>query len=87
MSPSGQTQYVYKVTEGQAQRIAVQMGERRGGLVEIISGLEPGDLVIVAGLQSVRNAAPVQPLSDPKSASDVAKEAQQSAQSLRVNPS
>ena len=87
LSPSGQTQYVYRVKEGQAERVAVEIGERRAGLVEVLQGLEPGDQVVAAGLQRMRPGAPVTTMGEPKSASEVAKRASQSARSLRVNPS
>ncbi|WP_243479366.1 efflux RND transporter periplasmic adaptor subunit [Orrella daihaiensis] len=86
LSASGQTQYVYRVSEGQAERVAIQIGERRAGMVEVLQGLEPGDQVVVAGLQRMRPGAAVSPLGEPKPASEVAKQANQSAQSLRVNP-
>lgn len=87
LSPSGQIQYVYRVKEGQAERLAIQIGERRAGLVEVIQGLEPGDQVVVAGLQRMRPGAAVTLLGKPKPASEIAKQANQSARSLRVNPS
>lgn len=87
LSPSGQTQYVYRLTEGQAERVAVRIGERRAGLVEILEGLEPGQLIVIAGLQRVRNGAPIAPLGKPKPSTEVAKEASESARALRVNPS
>lgn len=87
LSPSGQLQYVYRVKEGQAERLAIQIGERRGGLVEVLQGLEPGDQVVVSGLQRMRPGAAVTPTGEPASASEVAQRARESARSLRVNPS
>jgi membrane fusion protein (multidrug efflux system) len=63
------------------------MGERRGGLVEVIDGLAAGDKVVAAGLQRMRPGAPVSPQGQAQMATDVAKQANESAQSLRVNPS
>lgn len=59
LAPSGDAQYVYRVRDGVAQRIAVDIGERRDGMVEILSGLQAGDQVIVAGLQRVTDGARV----------------------------
>ncbi len=87
LSPSGQLQYVYRVKEGQAERLAIQIGERRGGLVEVLQGLEPGDQVVVSGLQSMRPGAAVMPMGQATGASDIAARARESARSLRVNPS
>ena len=87
LSPSGQVQYVYRVTEGQAERVAIEIGERRAGLVEVINGLAPGDQVVAAGLQRMRPGAAVAPLGPAKPATEVADDARNSASSLRVNPS
>ncbi len=87
MSPSGQTQFVFRLVDGQAERVAVQMGERRAGLVEIVSGVEEGDLVVVAGLQRVRAGMPLRPLGEPIPATEVARQAAERARALRVDPS
>jgi membrane fusion protein, multidrug efflux system len=42
-----------------AERVRVETGLRSDGMAEIVSGLSPGDLVIVEGLQSVRPGQPV----------------------------
>jgi len=60
LAPSGRAQYVYRVRDGQAQRLEVQIGQRRDGWVEILSGLEAGAQVVVSGLQKVRDGARVQ---------------------------
>jgi len=80
-------QYVYRVTEGQAERVAIEIGERRAGLVEVITGLAPGEQVVAAGLQRMRPGAAVAPLGSAKPATEVADDARNSADSLRVNPS
>jgi membrane fusion protein (multidrug efflux system) len=87
LSPVGQSQYVYRISEGQAERVLVQIGERRAGLVEVIEGLDAGDEVVVAGLQRIRPGVPVTPIGASTPASAVATKANQSSQSLRVNPS
>lgn len=87
LAPSGQSQYVYRMTDGKAERVVVSIGERRDGLVEVLKGLKPGDLIVVAGLQRIRNGAAITPIGKPKMSTDVAKEASESAKSLRVNPS
>jgi len=51
LTPAGQVQYVYRLRDGHAWRVDVQIGERRGGMVEVQHGLEEGDRVVVAGLQ------------------------------------
>lgn len=87
MSPSGQAQFVFRLKDGQAERVAVRIGERRGGLVEIVDGLDVGDLVVVAGLQRIRAGMPIRPLGEPRTSTEIANEASERARSLRVNPS
>lgn len=59
LSPSGETQYVYRVTNGVAQRREVTIGERREGRVEILTGVAAGDMLVVSGLQRVTDGAAV----------------------------
>ncbi|SAI73247.1 RND efflux membrane fusion protein [Bordetella ansorpii] len=59
LSPSGQSQYVYRVRDGRAQRVEVTIGERREGRVEILAGVAAGDQLVVAGLQRLTDGSPV----------------------------
>ena len=56
--------YVYRVASGEggprAELVRVQIGQRSGGMAEVLSGLERGDQVVTEGLQSVRPGQPVQ---------------------------
>ena len=58
--PQGQRVVVYKVVDGKnkdekiAQRVEVKVGIRRPGRVEILEGIEEGDLVITAGQQRLQ---------------------------------
>jgi len=60
LAPSGETQYVYRVRDGVAERREVTIGERREGQVEILTGVVAGDQLVVSGLQRVTDGAPVQ---------------------------
>ncbi|MYN14141.1 efflux RND transporter periplasmic adaptor subunit [Pusillimonas sp. TS35] len=53
LSPSGESQYVYRVADGRAERIEVRVGSRRQGKVEIIGRIKAGDKVVVSGLQKI----------------------------------
>jgi membrane fusion protein (multidrug efflux system) len=53
--PSGEEQYVFRIEQDRAKRVVVQVGQRRGGQVEILSGLAPEDRVVTSGLQKVRD--------------------------------
>ncbi len=59
LSPSGETQYVYRVKDGKAERREVTIGERREGRVEILTGVAAGDQLVVAGIQRVTDGAAV----------------------------
>jgi len=58
--PQGASQFVIRLVDGPdqdtriAQRIEVKVGVRRPGRVEILEGLQPGDLVVTAGQQRVQ---------------------------------
>ncbi|TFY98536.1 efflux RND transporter periplasmic adaptor subunit [Ramlibacter rhizophilus] len=64
--PQGGRQFVIRLVDGPdqdakvAQRVEVKVGVRQPGRVEILEGLEAGDLVVVAGQQRVqRDGMPV----------------------------
>jgi membrane fusion protein (multidrug efflux system) len=57
--PSGNDNYVFRVTEGKAQRVKVTIGQRRGAQVEITEGLQAGDEVVTAGQLKLRDGVPV----------------------------
>lgn len=57
--PVGDDRYVYKVVDGKALRQKVEIGQRRDGKVEILSGLAASDLVVTAGHQKIRDGAAV----------------------------
>lgn len=52
---NGGKKFVIKVEDGRAQRIEVTTGLRQGADVEILSGLSPGDIVVVSGQAKVRD--------------------------------
>lgn len=51
--------YVWVVQDGQATRRQVSLGVRTTGFVEIRSGVEVGEQVVVGGLERLREGAPV----------------------------
>ena len=50
---------VFRVVDGTAKLTQVETGQRRAGQVEIVRGLQPGEIVITAGQLKVRDGAPV----------------------------
>lgn len=71
LAPSGESQYIFRVEQGRVKRIAVGVGQRRAGKVEILNGLQEGDQVVVSGLQKVSDGVAVQvlPLAEKPAAS------------------
>ncbi len=57
--PQGEEQFVFRVVDGKANRVKVVTGQRRDGMVEIVSGLAAGDLVVNAGQLKLRDGSPV----------------------------
>lgn len=57
--PQDGTRYVFKIVDGEAQRVEVEVGQRRFGQAEILSGLERGDLVVTAGQLKLQDGAAV----------------------------
>ncbi len=55
----GQTQYVFQVSDGVARQAGVKTGMRRAAEVEVVEGLAPDDLVVVAGQFKLRDGTPV----------------------------
>jgi membrane fusion protein (multidrug efflux system) len=57
--PQGEEQYVFKVTDGRAARVKVELGQRRDAKVEVLKGLAANDLVVTAGQLKLRDGVPV----------------------------
>ncbi len=57
--PVGDNQFVYRVQNGRAERVQVEVGQRREAMVEIVSGLAEDDVIVVAGAQKLRDGVPV----------------------------
>ncbi|MCW5729929.1 MAG: efflux RND transporter periplasmic adaptor subunit [Alphaproteobacteria bacterium] len=55
----GGQQFVFVVREGRSYRTRVAIGQRVPGFVEVTEGLAPDAMVVVGGLQKVRDGAPV----------------------------
>jgi membrane fusion protein (multidrug efflux system) len=59
LDPMGERNFVYAVRDGRARRVEVQLGLRLPGEVEIRQGVQPGEQIVVRGLQRLREGAPV----------------------------
>jgi len=60
LMPVGASQYVFRVRDGKAERVRVESGVRRTGRVEVVSGLDAGDVVVTAGQMKLRDGVAVQ---------------------------
>ena len=58
--PQGTRQFVYMIVDGRAARREVTLGMRMRGEVQILTGLEAGDLVVTEGTQRLRDGVPVE---------------------------
>lgn len=66
--PVGEDKYVYRVVDGKALRQKVEIGQRREGKVEILSGLGAEDIVVTAGHLKIRDGAAVKVAEQPPAA-------------------
>ena len=57
--PQGDEQFVFKVIDGRAVRVKVQIGQRRDGKVEIVKGVDATDMIVTAGHLKIRDGVPV----------------------------
>lgn len=63
--PRGQESFVYRVVQGKAELVKVEIRSRKVGEAEIAKGLAAGDLVITEGVQKIGPGAPVMVLGAP----------------------
>lgn len=63
--PIGDKQFVYRVDDdNKAQKVEVSIGERRPGSVQITSGLNEGDNIVVEGAFRLSDGAAVRPVGE-----------------------
>ncbi|ABM62503.1 efflux RND transporter periplasmic adaptor subunit [Halorhodospira halophila] len=55
----GPRRYVYRITDGVARQVDVEIGQRQNGRVEISAGLEPADRVVALGHQRLSDGTRV----------------------------
>jgi HlyD family secretion protein len=49
---TGSERYLYKVEGATAQRVVVSFGSTEGSTMEVLSGVQAGDIVIISGYQN-----------------------------------
>jgi membrane fusion protein (multidrug efflux system) len=57
--PQGSENYVFRVVDGKAERVRVETGQRREGKVEILSGVENDNVIVLAGHSRLRDGSQV----------------------------
>ena len=57
--PIGDDHFVFKVVDGRAKRVKVDIGQRREGQVEVLKGLEAAETVVTAGQLKIRDGSVV----------------------------
>lgn len=55
----GLRQLVYPVKDSKVERRVIRIGQRQNGKVEVLEGLQPGETIVVLGVQRVRPGAEV----------------------------
>lgn len=55
----GDTSYVWRVQDGKIERVAVRTGGERDGQIEVLSGINPGDVVVAAPVEGLSEGAKV----------------------------
>lgn len=59
ITSDGQERYVYRLVGGKVALTRVELGARRPGMVEVLNGLNPEDVVVVAGQLRLRDGIAV----------------------------
>ena len=63
MMVEGSKYFVYKVSEDNiANKTEIEIGIRNNGFIEIISGLDEGEIVVAEGLKKVRSRGKIKPI-------------------------
>ena len=55
----GDTSFVWRVSDGEIERVAVRTGGERDGQVEVLSGINPGDVVVAAPVEGLSEGTKV----------------------------
>lgn len=56
---------VYKIVDGKAVAVPVKVGAREVGVVQILKGLQKGDVVVTTGQQKLRDGAKIKEIKNP----------------------
>ena len=73
LAPENAKQFLWRVSDGMAQRIPVEVGVRGDGWVEITSGAAAGDRVVLEGAGNLRQGSAVREVPSPGAALTLAR--------------
>jgi len=57
----GDNSYVWRIRSNQVERVAVRTGGERDGQIEVLSGINPGEVVVAAQVEGLKDGARVKP--------------------------
>ncbi|HEY8539545.1 MAG TPA: efflux RND transporter periplasmic adaptor subunit [Steroidobacteraceae bacterium] len=55
----GQTSYVWRITDDRVERVAVSVGAERDGQVDVLSGINAGEVVVARPVEGLADGVPV----------------------------
>jgi RND family efflux transporter MFP subunit len=62
----GDAAFVWRVSDAKAERVAVRTGIERDGQIDVIAGINPGDVIVAKPVDGLADGAPVKAASEPK---------------------
>jgi membrane fusion protein (multidrug efflux system) len=68
----GGDRFVFVVRDGKAARIRLQAGYEEGEFIEALTGITPGDPVVVLGQNALKDASPVRIVGEPTPSAEIA---------------
>jgi len=60
----GERAYVFRASDGTAERVEVTTGVRDDGRIEVQGPLQAGERIVTAGIETLRDGAPIRPASE-----------------------
>jgi membrane fusion protein (multidrug efflux system) len=57
----GDSSYVWRIQSNQVERVAVRTGGERDGQVEVLSGINAGEVVVAAPVEGLKDGTRVKP--------------------------
>lgn len=61
LMPENDQQFVYVLKDDVAHKVALELGRRRPGQVEVVKGVSAGDIVVIEGGEKLRDGARAEP--------------------------